>query len=148
MTIDRELVTRKLLLIARDLQELREMPLGDVEAYVQSRRDQAVVERYLERMIGRAIDVNFHLITESGQPPPSDYHASFTRLAELGVLDPAFAATIARAAGLRNRLVHEYEDLDPRLVFQALQSALGDVPTYLRRVEEYLATHPGESSPT
>ena len=41
-------------------------------------------------------------------------HASFTRLAELGVLDAEFARRIARAAGLRNRLVHEYEDIDPR----------------------------------
>jgi uncharacterized protein YutE (UPF0331/DUF86 family) len=139
MTIDRELVTRKLLLIARDLEELREMAPSDAEAYINSRRDQAVVERYLERMIGRAIDVNYHLITETGHPPPSDYHASFTRLAELGVLEPAFAGRIARAAGLRNRLVHEYEDIDPRLVFQALQSALRDVPVSLQRVEVYLA---------
>jgi uncharacterized protein YutE (UPF0331/DUF86 family) len=145
MTIDRELVTRKLLLIARDLEELREMALDDVAAFVGSRRDQAVVERYLERMIGRAIDVNYPLITETDHPPPSDYHASFTQLADLGVLEARFAAKIARAAGLRNRLVHEYEDLDPRLVFQALQSAFGDVPEYLRRVDEYLAKQVSKS---
>ncbi len=138
MTIDRELVTRKLLLIARDLEQLSEIAPGDVEAHVQSRPNQAIVERYLERMIGRAIDVNFHVITESGDAPPSDYHASFIRLSELGVLEPAFAAKIARAAGLRSRLVHEYEDIEPRMVFEALQSAFREVPTYLRRIEEYV----------
>ena len=34
-------------------------------------------------MIGRMIDVNYHLITESGQPPPPDCHASFLKLGEL-----------------------------------------------------------------
>jgi hypothetical protein len=34
------------------------------------------------------IDINYHVITESGGAPPADYHASFTRLAELKVLDP------------------------------------------------------------
>ena len=65
-------------------------------------------------------------------------HASFTRLAELGVLDAEFGRRIARAAGLRNRLVHEYEDIDPRRVFDALQSAFEDLPIYLRRVDEFV----------
>lgn len=45
--------------------------------FLESRVDQAVVERLLERMIGRMIDVNYHLITEGGQPPPPDYHGPF-----------------------------------------------------------------------
>src|SRR5437870_2349887 len=138
MTVDRDLITRKLLLIARDLEELREIASSEVGHFLQDRRDQAIVERYLERMIGRAIDVNFHLITETGHAPPADYHASFTRLAELGVLDAEFGRRIARAAGLRNRLVHEYEDIDPRRVFDALQSAFEDLPIYLRRVDEFV----------
>ena len=71
------------------------------------RAHQAVVERYLERTIGRMIDVNFHLITGAGHAPPTDYHASFVKLADLGVLESDFARQVARAAGLRNRLVHE-----------------------------------------
>jgi uncharacterized protein YutE (UPF0331/DUF86 family) len=82
------------------------------------------------------IDINYHVITASGHPPPSDYHASFLKLGELGVLDPEFARRIARAAGVRNRLVHDYEDLDPAKVFDALGDALRDVPTCLARINE------------
>ena len=32
------------------------------------------------------IDINYHLITASGHPPPADYHVSFLKLGELGVL--------------------------------------------------------------
>lgn len=138
MTVDRDLVTRKLLLIARDLEELRDIAQQDADAYLRSRRDQAVVERYLERMIGRAIDINFHLMTESGHAPPSDYHASFLALAELEVLERNFAGRIARSAGLRNRLVHEYEEIDPRRVFEALLSAFRDVPIYLQSVSTWM----------
>jgi uncharacterized protein YutE (UPF0331/DUF86 family) len=138
VTVERELVTRKMLLIMRDLTELREMLPEDEAAFVRSRRDQAVVERYLERMIGRAIDINFHLITESGHAPPADYYSSFTALAPLGVLDGAFAGKIAAAAGLRNRLVHVYDEIDPARVFRALHSALQDIPAYLEQVNAYL----------
>ncbi len=86
------------------------------------------------------IDVNYHVITASGHPPPADYHASFVRLAELGILEPAFAKRIARSAGLRNRLVHDYEGIDHAKVFAALVDALDDVPLYLDRINGQLAS--------
>lgn len=113
------------------------LPKSETE-YLESLRDQAMVERYLERMIGRAIDVNYHLLTASGEPPPPDYHSSFTRLAPLGVLETPFAKRVASAAGLRNRLVHDYDRIDPAKVYKALQDALDDLPSYLRQVRIYL----------
>lgn len=143
MTIDPELVTRKLLLIAADLPALQSIRDRGADSYQQHWVDQAVVERYLERVIGRMIDVNYHVITASGYPPPADYHASFVRLAELGILDPAFAKRIARSAGLRNRLVHDYEGIDHAKVFAALGDALEDVPQYLERINRHIAP-PGD----
>lgn len=138
MTIDRDLVTRKLLLITGDLDPLGAIQEKGVDVYLGTTVDQSVVERRLERAVGRMIDVNYHLITASGHPPPADYHTSFLKLGEMGVLDVDFARRIARAAGLRNRLVHDYEDLDSRKVFEALGEALRDVPLYLARVNEYV----------
>jgi uncharacterized protein YutE (UPF0331/DUF86 family) len=138
MTVDPDLVTRKLLLVAADLAELRPVAGRGRDAYLGNRIEQAFVERYLERMIGRMIDINYHLITGAGHPPPSDYHASFVRLGDLGVLDAWFAREIARAAGLRNRLVHEYEELDSAKVFAALTDALRDIPRYLDGVNRHL----------
>jgi len=143
MTVDRELVTRKLLLITQDLDAVAPFATKPVSTFLESRVDQAVVERMLERMIGRMIDVNYHLITECGHPPPSDYHASFLKLAELGIVDHEFARRIARCAGLRNRLVHEYEEIDPRKVFESLQAARDDVVAYVRSVESCLDRLPG-----
>jgi uncharacterized protein YutE (UPF0331/DUF86 family) len=138
MTVDRDLVTRKLLLIARDLDTLAAIRDRGADAYESNRIDQAVAERHLERMIGRMIDVNFHLLTESGQPPPSDYHASFVQLAGLGVLEAAFAHRIASSAGLRNRIVHEYDEIDHRRIFEALTMALADIPSYVGQVQAYV----------
>ena len=78
-----------------------------------------------------------------GQPPPPGYHASFVKLGELGIVNPEFARRIARCAGLPNRLVHEYEEIDPRQVFESLQTARDDIVTYVRSVESYLDVLPG-----
>ncbi len=138
MTVDAALVTRKLLLIGGDLDPLRTIHVRGPDSYLASRMEQAVVERLLERIVTRMIDVNYHLITAAGQPPPADYHASFQQLGGLGVLHIGFANRIARAAGLRNRLVHDYDDLDHRLLFGALQEALEDVPAYVTAVNAWV----------
>ncbi|MGH7320240.1 MAG: type VII toxin-antitoxin system HepT family RNase toxin [Candidatus Rokuibacteriota bacterium] len=136
--IDAELVTRKMLLITRDVTALEPIARRDLGDYLASGTDEILVERYLERIIGRMIDINYHLLTEAGHPPPADYYQSFTELPRLGIVDLEFAIRIAACAGLRNRIVHEYNELDPRKVYEALQSALRDIPAYLQRINEYL----------
>lgn len=140
--IDPELVTRKMVLILRDLEALAQLAVADRAAYLASRTDETLAERYLERMIGRMIDINYHMLTESGHAPPADYYASFVRLADLGVCDREFAVRVAACAGLRNRIVHEYDEIDPAKVFEALQTAITDVPIYLDRVTAFLAGPP------
>jgi len=114
--IDPDLVTRKMLLIAADLRALEPLARHPLANYVASQTDEVLAERYLERIIGRMIDINYHLITEAGHPPPRDYFESFTQLGRIGVLSPEFAKQIAASAGLRNRLVHEYDAIDPERV--------------------------------
>jgi uncharacterized protein YutE (UPF0331/DUF86 family) len=137
--IDKELVTRKIVLIAEDLKPLGQLASRAVADYIASTTDEVLAERYLERIIGRMIDINYHVLTESGQPPPRDYYESFTALATVGMLDRDFATRIAACAGLRNRIAHEYETIDPLRVHEALQSAVRDIPAYLRRVAEFIS---------
>lgn len=139
MTVDAELVTRKLLLILRDLDALALLAATPRAAFLESAFTQAAAERVLERTIGRMIDVNYHLITGTGHPPPSDYYTSFLKLGELNILDADFARRLAPSAGLRNRLVHEYEAIDPAKVFAALEPARTDIVEYVRAVEASLA---------
>ena len=136
--VDRDLVTRKIALVVDDLRAVTPIAQKRLDDYLASATDELVTERYLERMIGRMIDVNYHLVTEAGHAPPRDYYESFTQLAKLGILPPAFASQIAACAGLRNRIVHEYDEIDPRRVWEGLQAAVRDIPEYLRRVHEHL----------
>lgn len=136
--IDRDLVTRKLALILSDVQSLGVLARKSKEDYLASDYDELAAERLLERLIGRMIDVNYHLVVESGELPPKDYHASFAALGKLGALPEDFARSISAAAGLRNRIVHEYEEIDPGRVYEALGRAIEDVPRYVRYITSYL----------
>ncbi len=136
--IDPELVTRKLVLITEDLRRLEGLARKSRQEYLASEIDEDLAERYLERMIGRMIDVNYHLLTESGEAPPRDYHESFAALSRVGALAADFARRLAPCAGLRNRIVHAYDDLDAGRVYDSLRDALVDVPAYLTAIRDFL----------
>lgn len=136
--IDCALITRKMSLILQDLPKLTDLARLPREQYVGDPIHEVVAERYLERTIGRMIDINFHLVTESGQAPPKDYYNSFLALGTLGVMTADLAKQIAMAAGLRNRIVHEYDEIDPERVYEALPIAVRQIPLYLDRIQRFM----------
>lgn len=142
MITDPRLVVRKMALIGTDLEEIARLGERPLEEYLRDLHAQVRAERYLERVIGRMIDINFHLITSGGNPPPKDYYESFTKLGTLGLLSPELARELAASTGLRNRIAHEYEDLDHTRVHEGLRSAARDVSAYLRDVQAFLDSLP------
>jgi len=54
------------------------------------------------------------------------------RLEEEGVLEPGLADRMRALAGLRNRLVHLYEEIDDRMVQQFLGDGLADLDSFAR----------------
>jgi len=139
-----ELVRRKLHLISEDLAHLlpfRDASLTELQA---DELRMAAVERMLERIVMRAIDVNEHLVSElaSGREDRITrltYRDTFLRLADLRVYPDTFGKQIARSAGLRNILVHDYNDADRRIVHASIGSCLEDYRRYVEYVERFLS---------
>lgn len=136
--IDKKLVYRKINLIGKDLQALKPISQLSEKEYFKKLEYEILTERYLERIITRVIDINYHLIVETGNPPPKDYFSSFTELGKMKILPYDFSRKMARYAGLRNRLVHEYNNLDEKKVYQAARSIMKDLSRYFRYIEKFI----------
>jgi uncharacterized protein YutE (UPF0331/DUF86 family) len=137
--IDAAVVRRKLGHIMTSLDLLRPMKamaLADYRARVWERKG---VERVLQEAIEAALDVNAHVIAESGHAVPDDYFGGFVKLGELGILPEELAQALAPSAGLRNRLVHEYDMIDDAKVLAAVGTALDLYPRYIQAIEAALA---------
>ncbi|WP_176226958.1 type VII toxin-antitoxin system HepT family RNase toxin [Candidatus Hakubella thermalkaliphila] len=136
--VDKTLIIRKIVLISKDCEALKSLAQLSYEDYVAEPTNEVLAERYLERMIGRMIDINYHLITEKGHPPPPDYFQSFLKLAEIKILPFDLVQQIAPCAGLRNRIVHEYDEIDTKKVYEGLQAAMRDIPLYLSYISKFI----------
>ena len=135
MPVDKRLIRRKIALVLEDMKGIERLAQVDRSEFLDDTVHQLVAERLLERVIGRMIDINYHIVTERDGVPPRDFYLSFTKLAKLGVLSGELADALAPAAGLRNRLAHEYNH---GLVYEALGDVLSSVPRYLEAVEASL----------
>lgn len=137
-----EFVRRKLALIAEDLERLTGFRDVSLEALRADEVRLAAVERMLERIVMRAIDVNEHLIAAlaraEGRISRLTYRDTFLLLADLGVYTKEFAQQIAASAGLRNILVHDYNDADRRIVHASIRSCLRDYREYVERVADFI----------
>lgn len=84
--------------------------------------------RYAVQSAAQAtIDIANHVIAANGWRVPQDYGDAFTVLAEHDVIDNDLAANLRALAGLRNLLVHLYDEIDDDRVAQEAAAGLDDL---------------------
>ncbi len=85
-----------------------------------------------------ACDINNHILVETQEKPPKDYYSSFTDFSKFRVIPQNFASTLAETAGLRNRLVHEYEEIKDNIVYENIENVLRHYKKYIDYIIKYL----------
>lgn len=138
--LDRSLVRRKLAAIERNLRDLAVAEMLSLEEYRRDRLRQKGIERLLQEVVEAAADANTHLLRAAGYAAPPDYRSSFLELGRHGIIPDALARSLAPAAGLRNRLVHEYDEIDDRVVLAAAGEARRVFAEYVAGIEEYIGS--------
>lgn len=137
--VDAALVRRKLATIARNLDDLAPIAGLSPDAYLEDRFRRKGTERLLQELIEAAVDTNLHILRTTGAATPPDYYESFVAPGREGIIPADLASRLAPAAGLRNRLVHEYDAIDDEIVLDAVTRARRDFAEYVAAVEAYLS---------
>ena len=91
------------------------------------------IERLLELIVQVSVDLVTHDLAERSVVPET-YRDAFRRAGDEGLLPTDLAASLADAAGLRNILVHIYEQIDYEIVAASIERAIVDAA---RLIEVY-----------
>lgn len=139
--IDKNFIKEKIDLITRDLERLKifaDFTFGQVAGdFVKY----AALKNFLMEIIGRAIDINEHLIAElvdTKMGTPKNYRETFLFLKDLKVLPEDFAKEIAESAGFRNAIVHEYNNLNQNRVYATVGEAIKQYTKYCDYILKFL----------
>jgi len=93
---------------------------------------------YLQTAIEACIDIGNHIISSEGYRAPRDYRDVFTILEENTLISNTQAIQLQQMAGLRNRLVHLYWEIDDELIYQYILANLSDFDQYIQSVLDFL----------
>ena len=126
-----EVVHRK---ISRMLKYMDDLIPYKESSYDSFLLDHYKVERLLELLVMTASDIAFHLLSKENEPPPVSYRSAFLRLGELGIIDDEISKNLALGAGLRNILVHDYEEIDYPLLHKSIPTIIHDIRDFMDAV--------------
>ncbi|MDZ7586357.1 MAG: HepT-like ribonuclease domain-containing protein [Patescibacteria group bacterium] len=137
--IDNNLIKRKVAAIQADLTELAKFKDYSLEQIAGNYRNHKVVERIIEVVVNEAIDINQHIIVNSGYKElPFDFRESFLLLIKLKVYPKSFAQKIANSVGLRNILVHQYRKLDEEIFYASIKDCLRQYSQYCGYILKFI----------
>ncbi len=141
----REVVERKLALLVGYVDELSPLVAGTTPCDSKGNVARRAIERLVQVIVEVTIDVNGLLATAEGQPQPRTARESFRAAATAGFLPEKTAERfITSYVGLRNRIVHDYDTLDARLVEDAARRLAADGLHYAKQVRAWLSTRGGD----
>jgi uncharacterized protein YutE (UPF0331/DUF86 family) len=102
-------------------------------AYRSPPANRRAAERLVQLVVESAIDCGERILDASGKAPPSTAREVFTELERLGTIDAPLAGVFARRyVGLRNRIVHDYSEIDDNQVLSAGRKLLADAAQFIR----------------
>ncbi len=127
--------------LIRKLNYLRQL-LADLAPYqgatlAQVQADHYKLERLFELLVVAAVDLLQHLLSEQ-QIVPESYRDTFALAATKGFIPKELAERLQEAAGMRNIIVHLYEEIDYAILHESIKLALQDFSQFVSIFESDL----------
>jgi uncharacterized protein YutE (UPF0331/DUF86 family) len=101
-----------------------------------------VVILHLWQAVQLTLDLAISLCFHRSLETPKGYRGAFERLAAAGLLPTDLATRLGQAAGLRNRIVHGYEELDLARVYQAAAEGPRDLRRFFALARVLISERP------
>jgi len=135
---DHDRICAKLDKIQTYYTELKSLSFISLNEYISNSIYRRAVERTMQLIVECATDINNMLLKMQGSKGAADYFNSFIDIAELGIIPIEFALKIAPSTGLRNILVHEYEEINNEIVYNSINTCLQYYLEYMDFINQYL----------
>jgi len=127
-----EVINRKKELLLKYLEDLRLYENCTFEEFMKNHYS---IERLLELLVMVSNDIIFHLLSKRGEEIPTTYRTAYLRAGEISLINQTLAESLAKAAGMRNILVHDYGEIDYEIVYKSIKQAIHDFSLFLIEIE-------------
>lgn len=124
------------------MKELGQLPMKDYERFTSDKRNVWAAESCLRRALEALMDLGRHILAKGFGRGISEYKEIASALDEAGVLSPAESNKLRTLAGYRNRMVHFYQEISDRELYEICSSQLSDIMKVAEAIKAWLNDHP------
>lgn len=142
LVLSARVVTARLAWVRTMLARIRALPLDSGDLFTADPRTPAAAESFLRRSLEALMDLGRHVLAKGFAVSAADYKDIATRLGEVGVLGDADRRLLTRLAGYRNRLVHFYDEISERELYEICTTELRDVEQVATAIADWVQRNP------
>jgi uncharacterized protein YutE (UPF0331/DUF86 family) len=128
--------------VAAMLRSLEGLPLATLTEFVADTRNPAAAESYLRRALEALLDLTRHVLAKALGQGPAEYKEVAALSVTAGLLNQSQGALMMQLAGYRNRLVHFYDEVSAKELYEICSTELDDVRSLLDALLGWVREHP------
>ncbi|MBZ4687484.1 MAG: hypothetical protein JG764_1117 [Clostridiales bacterium] len=136
--MDIRVIEARLRKLNKNMGKLQRFSNISYDEYLNNEDMQAIVERYLQVCIQCCIDIGNYIISRQKLEVPDSETNVFIILAKNKVISKNLADKIKGMVKFRNILVHDYIDIDQRLVYEILTKKLQDFEDFSKAIINFI----------
>lgn len=128
--------------VDRMLSDIRLIPIGSLEEFIEDRRNVGSAESSLRRALEALLDLGRHLLAKVFGVAVTEYKAIADELENNEVLDHEAALRLRLLAGYRNRMAHFYHEITPEELYSICSKQLQDIKSVRDAFKNWIKANP------
>jgi uncharacterized protein YutE (UPF0331/DUF86 family) len=140
--ISNRVIVERMAWINKMSYEIGQLPLENYASFVGDKRNVWAAESCLRRTLEALMDLGRHILAKGFGRGVSEYKEIASGLVEAKVLSPAQGDTLRTLAGYRNRMVHFYQEISDKELFEICSSQLSDITGASEAIRAWVKGHP------
>lgn len=138
MGLDPDVVERRLAKILEEVEFLKSIRKQQLTEFLDDGKSLRSTAKAIETIVQSIIDITSHIVAQNHWGVTDTYRTTIALLATHKVIPEKLSANLQQVVAMRNILVHQYLDVDFRIVWDALDELIEDAPKFILAIRTFL----------
>lgn len=136
--MDSYVLQTKLESLIRCVNRIKAQNISAVDELENDIDKQDVIILNLQRAVQICVDIGNHILLDFNSPTPSTMAETFRQMAKNNIISDSLSKDLGHAVGFRNIAVHQYEDIDCRIIFSIIKEHLDDFKLFAEAITKFI----------
>ncbi len=132
--MDKEVLEAKLAALIRCVHRVKSQGISNLEDLENDIDKQDIIILNLQRAVQICVDIGNHILLDYDSETPSTMAETFRKLSQNKLISQNTAENLSHAVGFRNIAVHQYENLDCKIIYAIITEHLVDFKSFAEEI--------------